>query len=70
MDTAHADTMYPHIENAEAMPEFGEIFDPPTKTAEAMPKFDLDFYADTACADTMDPDMKMRKLCRNLERKI
>ena len=58
MDTARADTMYPHIENAEAMLKIGEIFDPPTKTAEAMPKFDLDFYTDTACADTMDPDTK------------
>ena len=23
-----------------------------------MPKFDLDFYTDTACADTVDPDTK------------
>ena len=58
MDTACAVTMYPHIENAEAMLEIGEIFDPPTKTVEAMPKFDLDFYTDTAYADTVDLDTK------------
>ena len=58
MDTARADTMYPHIEDVEAMPESGEIFDPPTNNPEAMSKIDLEFHTDTARADTVDPDMK------------
>ena len=58
-DTAHADTVYPHSDNAEAMAKFGKIFDPTTKDAEAMPESELEFLnMDTAHADTVAPDMK------------